>query len=65
MDADGQQHTLVADTPSGSACPVRRRSTSWLEATDLLRGCQDDEDERCLRQLCSQLMAPVKGLVAR
>ena len=43
---------------------MRRRSASRLEATDLLRGCQDD-DEEYLRQLCRQLMAPVKGLVTR
>ena len=69
VGSDGRRWTAAHisswDASRIDICPVCRRSTSRLEATDLLRGCQDDEDERCLRQLCRQLMAPVKGPVTR
>ena len=66
MDADGQQHTSAADTPARSALCVDAQPRSWKQPTSFadVRTIYD-EDGRCLRQLCRQLMAPVKGLVPR
>ena len=62
MDADGQQHTH-ADTPAGSALCVDAQPRGWKQLTSFAD--VRDDDEGCLRQLCRQLMAPVKGLVTR